>query len=132
MSLIRVVGAVVLQDDRVLLAQRAPGGPHGGLWEFPGGKVESGESDQAALARELREELDVDADVGELVGVGEDSVVELWCYRCALLGTPRALEHSALAWFPIAQVALESMPPADHPALRALQAGRLPGVAVST
>lgn len=132
MSLLRVVGAVVQRGEQVLLAQRAPGGAHGGLWEFPGGKVEVGESDRSALARELREELGVDAAVGELVGVGEDNTVALWCYRCTLLGTPQALEHNALQWFPIAEVDLESMPPADHPALRALQAGRLSNVADST
>ncbi len=125
MSKLRVVGAVVRLEAEVLLAKRAPGGAHGGLWEFPGGKVEAGESDPSALKRELKEELGVSAEVGELVGVGEDSVVQLWCYHCTLIGEPKALEHSELRWFSIADVGTEMMPPADHPALLALRAGRI-------
>lgn len=116
-----MVGAVVLDGDRLLLAQRAPGGAHGGLWEFPGGKVEPGESDAQALARELREELGVDATVGELVAVGETERIALWCYRCALHGSPKALEHQALRWFHLAEIQPHDMPPADHPALEALR-----------
>jgi len=124
-SKLRVVGAVIALGDQVLLAQRAPGGSHGGLWEFPGGKVEAGEDDSSALVRELKEELDVQAEISELIGFGEDSLVQLWCYRCTLMGEPKALEHSELRWFPISKVRAEMMPPADHPALHALQASRL-------
>lgn len=125
MSKLRVVGAVVSLGEQVLLAKRGPGGAHAGLWEFPGGKVEAGESDLSALKRELQEELAVSAEVGALVGVGEDRSVQLWCYHCTLIGEPKALEHSELRWFPIADVDPDMMPPADHPALLALQAGRI-------
>ena len=60
----RVTCAVMIRDDRLLLARRAPGQKHEGTWEFPGGKVDPGETDQACLAREIREEFGVDGTVG--------------------------------------------------------------------
>ena len=62
-----VVAAVIERDGAVLLARRKPGGPHGGLWEFPGGKVERGELPEQALARELYEEFGVAAEVGQFI-----------------------------------------------------------------
>jgi 8-oxo-dGTP diphosphatase len=61
---IEVVAGVLVRGDCVLACQRPPGGHHPGKWEFPGGKVEAGESLQQALQRELREELDIDVTVG--------------------------------------------------------------------
>lgn len=76
-SLLHVVAAVIHDDrGRVLLAQRPPGKPHAGYWEFPGGKVESGESPQAALARELHEELGIQARIGRrLIAVPHQDIV---------------------------------------------------------
>jgi 8-oxo-dGTP diphosphatase len=59
-----VVAAIIEQEQKILVCQRKAGGPHAGKWEFPGGKVEPGESLEAALARELREELTIEATVG--------------------------------------------------------------------
>ncbi len=61
---IAVVAAVIERDGMVLIAQRKKGGRHGLKWEFPGGKVEAGETPRAALARELKEELAIDAEIG--------------------------------------------------------------------
>ena len=61
---VQVVAAVIENDARVLIGQRRPGGRHPGKWEFPGGKVEPGEEPRAALARELREELGIEARIG--------------------------------------------------------------------
>lgn len=86
MEIIQVVGAVLVRDDgHILACRRAPGRTSAGLWEFPGGKVEAGESPEAALRRELQEELGFDAVIGPLVtrdvtevnGVG----IDLACYR---------------------------------------------------
>jgi mutator protein MutT len=60
-----VVAAIIEQDQNILVCQRKAGGPHAGKWEFPGGKVEAGESLEAALARELREELTIEAKIGQ-------------------------------------------------------------------
>ncbi len=118
-ALVRVVGAVAIRDGRVLMARR-PAGRHAGLWEFPGGKVEPGESEPTALARELLEELAVPAVVGDLVARGSDERVVLTCYRVELLADPVALYHDRLAWIPLADLASLSTPPADRAAVLAL------------
>ncbi len=111
---VRVVGAVVEREGRVLMARRPPGRRHAGLWEFPGGKVEPGEDDATALARELLEEMAVAAVVGELVAEGHDERVVLACYRVEMLGEPVALFHDKLAWIPLAELRALPTPPADQ------------------
>ncbi|MCC6472972.1 MAG: Nudix family hydrolase [Burkholderiales bacterium] len=113
------------QDGRVLLARRPRGKVYAGYWEFPGGKVESGESAVAALAREIREELGVD--VGEahpwITRVFEypHARVRLHFFRVrSWLGSVIAREHDALAWQDVASVDVEPMLPANAPVLRAL------------
>lgn len=95
-----VAGALVV-DGLLLLAQRARPPELAGLWELPGGKVEDGESPDAALERELREELGVEAAVGEQlsgeVPVGNGLILR--AYRVELIsGTPVALAHSDIRW----------------------------------
>jgi 8-oxo-dGTP diphosphatase len=107
LDVVQVVGAAVVDGRRVLVAQRS-GGPYDGLWEFPGGKVEPGESDLSALVRECREELGVEvapqAFLGEVlldgrVGGGEPgtSTLRVWWARPAG-GEPTAHEHAQLRW----------------------------------
>ncbi|GAB4268413.1 MAG: hypothetical protein Kow0092_22200 [Deferrisomatales bacterium] len=124
------VVAAVIRDDRgrVLLARRLPGGPHGGRWEFPGGKVEPGESRTEALGREIREELGVEVRVGKEVARVEHRyphlVVELIAYRCRIArGEPRAIQCAEWAWVEPARLLDYPLPEADVPIARRLAGG---------
>lgn len=66
--MIEVTAAVIENGGRILICRRRTGEPNGGLWEFPGGKIEPGESAEEALRREIKEELDLDIEVGERLG----------------------------------------------------------------
>ncbi|MES2638981.1 MAG: (deoxy)nucleoside triphosphate pyrophosphohydrolase [Myxococcota bacterium] len=127
MAALRVVAAVLVRDGRVLAAKRAAHKREGGLWELPGGKVEPGEDDAAALARELDEELGVTVAVGAVVGESEHTyghgVVRLVALRCSLVtGEPAALDHEALCWLGAEELAGVSWAPADVPLLAAVRA----------
>jgi 8-oxo-dGTP diphosphatase len=95
-----VVGAAIFDDaGRLLAAQRAAPARYAGLWEFPGGKVEAGESPEQALVRECREELGIDVAVGGLVGEVTIDVGALQVYRASIVnGAPQPSEHTALRW----------------------------------
>ncbi len=100
---IRVVAGVAIEGGRVLVARRPAEASFGGLWEFPGGKVEPGEGDEEALIRELAEELGVRVVVGKQLGVHRhrygDLAVELHFYRIHLNGEePHGLEGAELRW----------------------------------
>jgi 8-oxo-dGTP diphosphatase len=120
-----VVAAAVIRDGRVLLALRPEGRHLAGHWEFPGGKLEPGETPTAALVREIEEELGVAADVGEPLAfnhhVYEDRQVLLLVWRVTLLGEPRALGCAALGWFDAAEIRQLPTPPADGPIFLALE-----------
>jgi len=98
-----VAAAIIQRAGRVLIARRPADGLLGGLWEFPGGKREAGESLPECLAREIREELDAQIEVGEQQGVYQHAYthfkVTLHAFYCSLAdGEPRALQHSSLGW----------------------------------
>jgi len=121
------VVAAVLRDGqgRVLLARRLPGGPHGGLWEFPGGKVEPGEMPEEALARELVEELGIQVTVGDEVLAVDHAYphlrLRLIAYACTLrAGTPATLHCQDFAWVTPAELTSYPMPEADLPIARLL------------
>jgi 8-oxo-dGTP diphosphatase len=119
-----VVGAAIHDaSGRLLAAQRSRPPQYAGLWEFPGGKVEPGETPQAALVRECREELGIEIEVGALVGEVDIAIGRLAVYRCLLLsGTPTADEHSELRWLTPDQ--LDDVPwiDADRPLVDRLRA----------
>src|SRR6185503_21266775 len=100
---IEVAAGVVFRDGRVLITQRRPDDHLGGLWEFPGGKRESGETFAACLRRELMEELGIEVEVGECLGSVTHrypgKTVHLRFYRCAWrLHEPSALGCQDFAW----------------------------------
>jgi 8-oxo-dGTP diphosphatase len=113
-----VVTAAVVEREGALLLTRRPDGTHlAGTWEFPGGKCEGGESLEACLARELREELDVEAVVGAEVFFARhpypERVVELHFFACAIVGTPRGMLGQEIRWVPRAQLRALPFPDAD-------------------
>jgi 8-oxo-dGTP diphosphatase len=119
-----VVAAIIEEDERFLLTQRQKGAHLEGLWEFPGGKIDAGETHAGALGRELREELDVDVDVGGLrfhtTHDYGDRVVALYFYQCALRGTPRPMLGQQMQWVPRAELAALGFPPADAELIKVL------------
>jgi 8-oxo-dGTP diphosphatase len=129
-QVVQVVGAALLDGDRVLAAQRA-GGPYDGLWEFPGGKVEPGESQLAALERECAEELGVVVETGAFLGeVPLDGVVgggprgastmRVWAARI-VSGEPVGHEHAALRWVTAEELDDVEWIAADRPLLPAVR-----------
>ena len=126
-TMIVVAAALVDADGRVLLQQRAPGRAMAGLWEFPGGKVETGELPEAALIRELKEELGIDTDAAGLAPAAfasaplGDKHMILLLYICRKWrGTPSPLDASALEWVKPDQMFELPMPPADRPLIELL------------
>jgi 8-oxo-dGTP diphosphatase len=128
-TLVLVVAvALVDRDGRVLIAQRPEGKPMAGLWEFPGGKLEPGESPEAALIRELREELGIETWASCLAPLsfashaypGFHLLMPLFVCR-KWQGVPEPREHAALAWARAAELSSYPMPPADLPLLPVLR-----------
>jgi 8-oxo-dGTP diphosphatase len=123
-----VAAALTNQDGEILLQKRPEGRQMAGLWEFPGGKVDVGESPESALVRELQEELGIDVLAENLVPItfaseplGDRNLL-LLLYRCATwLGEPVALDSPELRWLLPADMDSLPMPPADVPLVRALQ-----------
>lgn len=124
-TLFPVVAALMTdQQGRILVQQRPEGTAMAGLWEFPGGKIEPGETPEFALARELHEELGIDVKPGDCLpltfasaALGRKHLV-LLLFRCARWqGEPCALHASALRWASVDDLYLLPMPPADLPLL---------------
>jgi mutator protein MutT len=113
----RVVAAVVEREDRLLICLRPAGKKHGGLWEFPGGKIEPDESLEEAVRRELNEELAVTAThVGDVLfsAYDERSGFEILFIATSIDGEPVALEHAALTWCTRSELLEFALAPSDR------------------
>jgi 8-oxo-dGTP diphosphatase len=121
-----VAAALIASDGRVLMQRRRFDAVHGGLWEFPGGKVDAGESPESALVRELGEELEitpVESDLmplafasGQTAPQAGSRPLVILLYTCtAWQGEPRCVEGSQFGWFEHDEIATLAMPPLDYP-----------------
>jgi 8-oxo-dGTP diphosphatase len=119
-----VLAAVIERDARILVTRRTAGTHLAGLWEFPGGKCEPGESHAACLTRELREELDVDCVIGDEILTTEhaypDRIVRLHFRRCGVIGEPRPMIGQQMQWIRRAELPTLQFPPADEALVRML------------
>jgi mutator protein MutT len=120
---IRVLAAVVVRNDRYLVCQRPPQKRHGGLWEFPGGKLEAGETLLMAAQRELLEELDVEVrSIGptafSVADPGSPFVIEF--VPTSIEGTPVCQEHTDLAWATLDELEDLDLAPSDRRFVRSL------------
>ena len=121
--MIRVVAGVVMDSGQVMIARRLGRLRMGGMWEFPGGKVEPGETDEAALARELREELNIVVTVHEFLGesIHDDGrgPIKLVAYRCTHISGELALQdHDAVRYVHPDEFDQYEFAPADVPLLQ--------------
>ncbi len=124
-----VAVALIARDGRVLMQRRRLDRAHGGLWEFPGGKIEADEAPEFAACREIREELGVDLDISALQAVSfaadaptlhQRHIILLYsCRRWA--GEPACLDAQEIAWVAPERLEQLAMPPLDYPLARALK-----------
>lgn len=123
---ISVVGAVIYQDKKILCAQRPTNKSLGGLWEFPGGKIEPGETEKEALEREIQEELKCEILVKEKITTTtyeyDFAIIQLTTFKCELIsGIPILVEHQAIDWLKVEDLMNLTWAPADIPTIKKIQ-----------
>ena len=124
--MIDVTAAIILKNDRVLIARRRPEASQAGLWEFPGGKVRRGETGEQCLKREISEELGLEIEVGERIGENVHAypgkTVRLVAYRARVRSGRLAMnDHAELRWVSAEELDRFAFCPADLPFVALLQ-----------
>ena len=116
----KVTAAILVDNGKILIAKRKQNDPLKGKWEFPGGTVEYGETPEACLRREIKEELDIDVDVGEYFGESiyqyEHGAIQLLAYRAYwITGEITLMVHDEYKWVNIGRLLEYNLAPADIP-----------------
>ena len=129
-TIIQVAAAIIAKDGAVLITQRGLQDRMAGLWEFPGGKIEVGETPEQCLKRELREELSMDATIGPFLGSSiyhyDHISIELMAYRAYWNGVPfKLLAHNASQWVSPFRLNTFTFTPADMPFVRRIASGEI-------
>ncbi|MDP3730833.1 MAG: 8-oxo-dGTP diphosphatase MutT [Candidatus Omnitrophota bacterium] len=122
----QVTAAVIEKDGKILIAQRFKRRTLGGKWEFPGGKIEPGETAEACLKRELKEEFDIDSEIGKFIIASRFRYclvpIELLAYRVKhLSGDFKVNEHEEIRWVSPSELKLYDFTPADKPIVAILR-----------
>ena len=128
--IVQVTAAIIVRSGSILIAQRHPGDRLAGLWEFPGGKIETGETPEQCLKRELREELEMDAVIGNYLGSSiyqyDHIAIKLMAYRAFWDGSPiRLVAHQCCRWVVPGRLADYRFTPADLPFVQRLASGQI-------
>jgi len=118
--MIEVTAAILERDGRVLIARRAAGKDLGGFWEFPGGKIESNETPEICLKRELKEEFEIDIEIGEYIGESifdyPEKTIKLIAYTCFIKSGNIVLhDHDIIEWIDFDELSNYKLAPADIP-----------------
>lgn len=121
----QVTAAVIEKDGKILIAQRRKGSTLGGRWEFPGGKIEPGETAEACLKRELKEELGIESEIGKFIIESQFRYclvpIELLAYRVKhLSGEFKVNEHEEIRWVDPSELGSYDFTPADEPIVKIL------------
>ncbi len=129
-TIVRVAAAIILRNGKILITQRHPTDQMAALWEFPGGKIEAGETPEACLQRELREELEIDARIGRKLGTSvyhyDHISIRLMAYQAFWHGSSmRLISHRDFRWIGPDQLDLYAFTPADLPFVHKLSRGEL-------
>jgi 8-oxo-dGTP diphosphatase len=122
----RVTAAILMKNDRLLIAQRRETDELAGKWEFPGGKIENNETPEQCLIREMKEEFDIDVVIGEFFGESiyhyETGNIQLLAYHTTWNGGDFSLKvHTAIRWVSLIQLHKYEFAPADKPFVEKLQ-----------
>ncbi|MCI8348536.1 MAG: (deoxy)nucleoside triphosphate pyrophosphohydrolase [Firmicutes bacterium] len=130
--MVKVVAALIWKEDRFMICQRPAHKARGLLWEFVGGKVEQGETDEEALIRECKEELDIEIGTKDifmsLVHKYPDMEINLILFNAYIKrGEPKLLEHKDIKWITTDEIPEYDFCPADEEILKKLMKGRLNG-----
>ena len=125
-KIVKVVGAIIENNNEILCALRSKDMSLPMMWEFPGGKIEEGESVNEAIVREIKEELDCNIEAISIFNDNtheyENIIVNLITVKCKLIsGNPKAKEHAKLLWLPVDYLESLNWAPADVPAIKLLK-----------
>ena len=127
MKIIKVVAAILQKEDKILIARKKQGKPLEGYFEFPGGKIEEGETPEESLIRELMEEMNIKIAVKEYIGesiydYGNDKVISLLGYTAEIIdGEIKLSDHDIYEWVTLEQINNYKIAPADIPLIYKLK-----------
>ena len=130
LKIVKVTAAILEKDGRIIIAQRKSCDYLSGKWEFPGGKIEHGETPEQCLARELKEEFGIDVFIGDYLGSNlhhyDHISIELMAYRASWVGgTISMSDHKAYRWVTVDELSDYEFAPADIPFVDMLRKGKL-------